>query len=162
MNKVTIIVAIILILAIDVSSSPGRTNANGCHTCRTNCAQYGLQDGEYHCHNKNNTSINSNTTTSSATSTVKSTSTTTSKKTTSTEKIINSETTEINNEITGDAVIALESSVESTIEKDIYPRKVDGSLKYESNDYKAKRFALYLFSLILILLLIKLMFNKSF
>jgi len=27
---------------------PGRTDANGGHTCRTNCVQYGLQDGEYH------------------------------------------------------------------------------------------------------------------
>lgn len=29
---------------------PGRTDAYGCHTCRTNCAKWGLSTGEYHCH----------------------------------------------------------------------------------------------------------------
>jgi beta-lactamase superfamily II metal-dependent hydrolase len=32
------------------SASPGGTDSNGGHTCRTNCAQYGLNDGEYHYH----------------------------------------------------------------------------------------------------------------
>jgi len=30
---------------------PGRTDSYGCHTCRTNCASWGLNTGEYHCHN---------------------------------------------------------------------------------------------------------------
>jgi len=30
---------------------PGRTDARGCHACRTNCAKWGLKTGEYHCHN---------------------------------------------------------------------------------------------------------------
>lgn len=30
---------------------PGNTNSAGCHTCRTNCAKWGLATGEYHCHN---------------------------------------------------------------------------------------------------------------
>ena len=29
---------------------PGRTDASGCHTCRTNCPSWGLSYGEYHCH----------------------------------------------------------------------------------------------------------------
>jgi hypothetical protein len=29
---------------------PGRTDANGGHTCRTNCASWGLGYGEYHYH----------------------------------------------------------------------------------------------------------------
>jgi hypothetical protein len=29
---------------------PGRTDANGGHTCRTNCASWGLGQGEYHNH----------------------------------------------------------------------------------------------------------------
>ncbi len=29
---------------------PGRTDSSGCHTCRTNCAKWGLSTGEYHCH----------------------------------------------------------------------------------------------------------------
>lgn len=33
------------------SAHPGRTDASGCHTCRTNCPKWGLNTGEYHCHN---------------------------------------------------------------------------------------------------------------
>lgn len=29
----------------------GGTDAYGCHTCRTNCASWGLYTGQYHCHN---------------------------------------------------------------------------------------------------------------
>ncbi len=29
---------------------PGRTDSAGCHTCRTNCPNWGLSYGEYHCH----------------------------------------------------------------------------------------------------------------
>jgi len=29
---------------------PGRTDARGCHQCRTNCSPWGLSYGEYHCH----------------------------------------------------------------------------------------------------------------
>lgn len=30
---------------------PGNTDSYGCHTCRTNCSNWGLSTGEYHCHN---------------------------------------------------------------------------------------------------------------
>lgn len=36
-----------------VLAHPGRTDKNGCHKCYTNCAKWGLKDGEYHCHNGN-------------------------------------------------------------------------------------------------------------
>lgn len=49
---------IILTLIISISvvpfitfAHPGRTDAYGCHTCRTNCPSWGLSTGEYHCHN---------------------------------------------------------------------------------------------------------------
>lgn len=29
---------------------PGRTTADGCHVCRTNCAEYGVPEGQRHCH----------------------------------------------------------------------------------------------------------------
>ena len=29
----------------------GRTDSSGCHTCKTNCPNWGLDYGEYHCHN---------------------------------------------------------------------------------------------------------------
>lgn len=32
------------------SAHPGRTDSSGCHTCRTNCPNWGLSTGEYHCH----------------------------------------------------------------------------------------------------------------
>ncbi|MFA7477780.1 MAG: DUF4214 domain-containing protein [Acidimicrobiia bacterium] len=32
------------------AAHPGRTDADGCHTCRTNCASWGLPTGDYHCH----------------------------------------------------------------------------------------------------------------
>ena len=35
---------------------PGRTDSSGCHTCRTNCPQWGLSYGEYHCHRAKTTS----------------------------------------------------------------------------------------------------------
>lgn len=35
----------------DVYAHPGRTDSNGCHTCRTNCEKWGLSYGQYHCHN---------------------------------------------------------------------------------------------------------------
>jgi len=34
-----------------VLAHPGNTDASGCHTCRTNCPSWGLDYGEYHCHN---------------------------------------------------------------------------------------------------------------
>lgn len=39
------------ITANSASAHSGRTDAYGCHTCKTNCPSYGLSYGEYHCHN---------------------------------------------------------------------------------------------------------------
>jgi hypothetical protein len=33
-----------------VLAHPGNTDSVGCHTCKTNCAKWGLSYGEYHCH----------------------------------------------------------------------------------------------------------------
>ncbi len=46
------------------SAHPGRTDSNGGHTCRTNCAKWGLQTGEYHYHNGGGSSTGSRKTTS--------------------------------------------------------------------------------------------------
>jgi hypothetical protein len=32
------------------NAHPGRTDSAGCHTCHTNCEDWGLSYGEYHCH----------------------------------------------------------------------------------------------------------------
>ncbi|RXZ82549.1 copper amine oxidase N-terminal domain-containing protein [Paenibacillaceae bacterium] len=47
-------VAMLLLLSsasASVSAHPGRTDSSGGHTCRTNCAKWGLEQGEYHYHN---------------------------------------------------------------------------------------------------------------
>lgn len=35
----------------EISAHPGNTDSAGCHTCQTNCAKWGLSNGQYHCHN---------------------------------------------------------------------------------------------------------------
>lgn len=37
-----------------VRAHPGGVNAEGCHTCRNGCPEYGLEPGEYHCHDGGN------------------------------------------------------------------------------------------------------------
>lgn len=55
MRKVVAIAVFVFVLVVSTSASiqahPGRTDSNGCHTCRTNCEKWGLEYGEYHCHN---------------------------------------------------------------------------------------------------------------
>lgn len=49
------------IFQLTISAHPGKTDSNGCHTCWTNCEIYGLEYGEYHCHNSSsNTTSNYN------------------------------------------------------------------------------------------------------
>ncbi|MFA6391631.1 MAG: YHYH domain-containing protein [Patescibacteria group bacterium] len=49
---------LIFLLVLFLSSSnvafahPGRTDSNGGHVCRTNCASWGLKTGQYHKHKK--------------------------------------------------------------------------------------------------------------
>lgn len=57
-NKIFIVLNLIfLCIPIIVNAHPGRTDANGCHYCRTNCAKYGLSNGEYHCHNNSSSNV---------------------------------------------------------------------------------------------------------
>lgn len=46
----SLIVSTLIIPSISFAH-PGRTDSSGCHTCRTNCPNWGLSTGEYHCHN---------------------------------------------------------------------------------------------------------------
>lgn len=51
MKKLTLILIIMALIVPTISfAHPGRTDSSGCHTCRTNCASWGLDTGEYHCH----------------------------------------------------------------------------------------------------------------
>lgn len=55
-----IIVVIMIVCFIpNVYAHPGRTDSNGCHTCRTNCERWGLSYGQYHCHNGGSSSTGS-------------------------------------------------------------------------------------------------------
>ena len=50
--KISILFLIFLLVPVICLAHPGRTNRAGCHTCRTNCTEkWGLDYGEYHCHN---------------------------------------------------------------------------------------------------------------
>lgn len=60
--KGLIIVMIVILSPLYVEAHPGRTDSNGCHTCRTNCAKWGLSYGQYHCHGKTNSSTSSSNT----------------------------------------------------------------------------------------------------
>lgn len=78
-----LIMAIMLIAAsAPASAHPGRTDANGGHTCWTNCEKWGLEYGEYHYHN-GGSSGSGKSTSSNSDSSVKSESTSVKKKTTS-------------------------------------------------------------------------------
>lgn len=145
---------LILVLVLQAKAHPGRTDANGCHYCRTNCEQYGLQQDEYHCHNSTSTPIiidasTIDSTVSSSSSISNSIKTTTSKKTTTSEK-----TSSIPTSIIEKALIASNPGDEQ-IEKDIYPSKANELVIYESSDYKARRLAVYLLSFVMLLVLIK-------
>ena len=59
--KELIMIMIVVLSPLYVEAHPGRTDSNGCHTCRTNCAKWGLRYGQYHCHGKTNSSTSSNT-----------------------------------------------------------------------------------------------------
>lgn len=59
--KGLIMIMIVALSPLYVEAHPGRTDSNGCHTCRTNCAKWGLRYGQYHCHGRKNSSTSSNT-----------------------------------------------------------------------------------------------------
>ncbi len=46
-----VVLSFLFLINFEASAHPGRTDSSGCHTCRTNCASWGLYTGEYHCHN---------------------------------------------------------------------------------------------------------------
>lgn len=53
MNRLTLLTLLLYFIFHPIVSfaHPGRTDSSGCHTCKTNCSNWGLSYGEYHCHN---------------------------------------------------------------------------------------------------------------
>lgn len=64
-------IMIVILSPLYVEAHPGRTDSNGCHTCRTNCAKWGLSYGQYHCHGKTNSSTNTSSSNTNKTTTTK-------------------------------------------------------------------------------------------
>lgn len=56
------VIVVLLMTITPISAHSGRTDANGGHCCRTNCAKWGLRDGEYHYHNDGGSSSSSSNT----------------------------------------------------------------------------------------------------
>jgi micrococcal nuclease len=74
MNKIIWLTGFVFAITIPLTithAHPGRTDSSGCHTCRTNCGNYGLQTGEYHCHGGGSSSSGSSSGSSSSASTPK-------------------------------------------------------------------------------------------
>lgn len=74
-KKFYMLILLLTIMPTMVFAHPGRTDSSGCHTCRTNCAKWGLSDGEYHCHNGGSSSSSSSSSTSNEESTTRKTTT---------------------------------------------------------------------------------------
>ena len=66
--KIASMIIVLLMMITPISAHPGRTDANGGHYCRTNCAKWGLRDGEYHYHNGGGSSSSSSSDSSSSSS----------------------------------------------------------------------------------------------
>ena len=45
-----LLVVLLVLLALDAAAHPGRTAADGCHYCRTNCDRWNVEADERHCH----------------------------------------------------------------------------------------------------------------
>lgn len=69
--KGLIMIMIVVLSPLYVEAHPGRTDSNGCHTCRTNCAKWGLSYGQYHCHGKTNSSTSTSSSNTNKTTTTK-------------------------------------------------------------------------------------------
>lgn len=50
MKKIILATVFFLISTSPALAHPGRTAADGCHYCRTNCASWGVAQDERHCH----------------------------------------------------------------------------------------------------------------
>lgn len=121
-----LLVGFTMICSIEVDAHPGRTDSNGCHTCRTNCAKWGLSNGQYHCHNGGTSSSSSPSTSSSSSnsSSNKNNSTTSAPKAKSKDNTIKSIL------INGENI-----KVSDTMEYKTFDEKVDISV--ETNDKNA-------------------------
>ena len=45
-----LLAVLLVLLALDAAAHPGRTAADGCHYCRTNCDRWNVESDKRHCH----------------------------------------------------------------------------------------------------------------
>lgn len=138
MKKQTkIILILITFIPTIVFAHPGKTDANGCHYCRTNCAKWGLYNGQYHCHNGGSSGSSSSNNTTKRTTTKK---TTTTRTTTSSTTTTTTTTTQVikNNDTTIKEIIIDDISFQNI--EDIYytTKNSSADIKVILNDEKAK------------------------
>lgn len=142
MKKQTkIILILITLIPTIVFAHPGKTDANGCHYCRTNCAKWGLYNGQYHCHNgsssgssgSNNTTkkTTKRTTTAKRTTTTRTTTTTTTSTTTTTTQVIK------NNDTTIKEIIIDDISYQNIEDINYTTKNSSVDIKVIPNDEKA-------------------------
>lgn len=85
MKKKLLVSSLVSLLLLSGTSSvlahPGRTDANGGHTCWTNCAKWGLEYGEYHYHGGGSSSSSKSSSSSSSSTSSSSSSSSSSKST---------------------------------------------------------------------------------
>lgn len=139
MKKQTkIILILITFIPTIVFAHPGKTDANGCHYCRTNCAKWGLYNGQYHCHNGGSSGSSSSNNTTKRTTTTKKT--TTPRTTISSTTTTTTTTTQVikNNDTTIKEIIIDDISFQNI--EDIYytTKNSSADIKVILNDEKAK------------------------
>ena len=48
--RLLLLAVLLMLLALDAAAHPGRTAADGCHYCRTNCDRWNVEADKRHCH----------------------------------------------------------------------------------------------------------------
>lgn len=141
-KKTKIILILITLIPTIVFAHPGKTDANGCHTCKTNCSKWGLYNGQYHCHNggtgessssNNTTKKTTKRTTTTKRSTIKrtTTSSTTTTTTTTTTQVIK------NNDIKIKEIIIDETLYQNVEDINYTTKNSSADIKVILNDEKA-------------------------
>lgn len=141
MKKILIILIWLLFLFVPtlVLAHPGRTDAYGCHTCRTNCSKWGLATGQYHCHGGSSKSSSSNNSNNSSKSSISSKSNNSSKSSGSSKSNVKITKEKIkSSDNTLKSIIIDEDSIRigDTMRYNTYNENVD--IKIKTNDSKAK------------------------
>ena len=49
-TRLLLLTVLLALLSLDAAAHPGRTAADGCHYCRTNCDRWNVEADERHCH----------------------------------------------------------------------------------------------------------------